>query len=123
MNPNEEPSLKPSKITSVTEYKLTKRIPAQHTIRTIWTKESKHIEKSSQENLRKYNKQAHTMEPQSIRVLKEDRIEAVVAADPEAASEAADITPLYEIKINIYAVQLETTFSVMVRKGQHTICG
>ena len=65
VNPSEEPTSKPINITSVSEYKHAKRNLAQHTIQMSCTKESKHTGESSQEDLMKYNKKVHPLEPKS----------------------------------------------------------
>ena len=67
----------------------------------IWTKESKHRGKISQEYLWTNNKKLYPLEPQSRLVVEDDRLEATVAmvstvdTDSEAVEEAAAITLLH----------------------------
>ena len=72
--PRKELSSKPSKIASVLEDNCAKRIPAQHTIITSWTKVLKYRWNRSQEYLRMYNNKFHPLEPQSRLVVEEDRV-------------------------------------------------
>ena len=46
-----------------------------------------------------------------------------VDTDLEAATEVADITPIRKIKIKVYALHLEITYSTTVRKLHQTRCG
>ena len=53
-------------------------------------------------------------------MVEEDRVEAAVATDYEATTEAVAIILLHLIKIKVNAVKFKRMFSIMVRTGNQT---